>query len=93
MTLECLGDFLPRPSRPAQNAPGRVTVGARDIAEHLIVGAVFADDEKAVLEMRQRRVAGDGRGVRVDHGLGQDVRRGRTPIRIALRLPSSSEPM
>jgi len=51
----------------------RVTVGAADVAQNLVVSAIFANDQEAVLEARNRCSGVNCRRVGADHGL----RRGR----------------
>ena len=57
VTLRWVADFSFRgPAIEAVARKGGIAVGAGNIAEHFVVGAVFADDEEAVLEMGKRRL-------------------------------------
>ncbi len=59
------------PAVEAEAGEGGVAVGGGDVAEDFVVSAVFANDEEAVLEARERRALGDGGEVGVEDGLGQ----------------------
>jgi hypothetical protein len=86
------GFFFSSPSVHAIAGKGWIAVGAGHIAEHFVIGAVFANHEKAVLEVRQRRAVGNGCGVGCDDGLRGFFSGGRLPRGMALTLPNSSEP-
>ena len=63
------GFLLGGPAIHAIAGQGGIAVGAGHVAEHLVVGAVFAHDQEAVLEVRQRRTVGDCGGVALNDGL------------------------